>query len=103
MLDGKYPTRVAIKDAILRSGYLLETRIEELLREAWGFVEANPVYLDRVTEETRELDIASIRADKADPDELDYLFTSLLIKCANNPYPLIFLTKEPLAGFFARS
>ena len=100
MSVGKQPTRMEIKDAILRSGYLLETRIEELLREQWGFVEANSVYIDPVTGKTRELDIYTLRADKAGPDEFDYLFTSLLIECVNNPYPLICFTKEPLMDFF---
>lgn len=88
-----------IKDAILRSGYLLETRTEELLRKEWGFVEANSVYVDPVTGKSRELDIYTLRADKAGPDEFDYFFTSLLIECVNNPYPLICFTKEPLMGF----
>ncbi len=99
MATQKQPTRNEIKDAILRSGYLLETRIEKLLREEWGFVEANSVYLDSITGKTRELDIYSLRADKAGPDEFDFLFTSLLIECINNPYPLICFTKEPLMDF----
>ncbi|MFX1563389.1 MAG: hypothetical protein ACFFDP_08790 [Promethearchaeota archaeon] len=99
MATEKQPTRGEIKDAILRSGYLLETRIEELLREQWGFVEANSVYLDSITGKTRELDIYTLRADKAGPDEYDFLFTSLLIECINNPYPLICFTKEPLMEF----
>jgi hypothetical protein len=95
----KQPTRNEIKDAILRSGYLLETRIEELLRKEWGLVEANSVYLDSNTGKNRELDIYSLRADYAGPNEFDFLFTSLLIECINNLYPLICFTKEPLLYF----
>lgn len=99
MANKTQPTGKEIKDAILRSGYLLETRIEEFLREEWGFVEANSVYLDSITGKNRELDIYSLRADNAGPDEFDFLFTSLLIECINNPYPLICFTKEPLMEF----
>ena len=98
MTNEKHPTRTEIKDAILRSGYLLETRIEELLRKKWGFVEANSVYVDSITGKTRELDIYTLRADKAGPNDFDFLFTSLLIECVNNPYPLICFIKEPLMG-----
>jgi len=61
--------------------------------------ETNSVYIDPITGKTRELDIHTMRADKAGPGEYDFLFTSLLIECVNNLYPFICFTKEPLSGF----
>ena len=38
-----------IKDALVRSGYLLESRLEKVLRENGFYVEANSAYLDSET------------------------------------------------------
>jgi hypothetical protein len=88
-----------MRDALLRSGYLLELRVESMLREHWGYVEANATYPDRETGTSREFDIFALRALGARANSLDFIWGSLLIECVNNPQPLVVLTKEPLAGF----
>ncbi|MBI3646468.1 MAG: hypothetical protein HY233_10950 [Acidobacteriales bacterium] len=67
------------KDALLRSGYLLEHRIEDLLRQKAYYVEANEAYPDPESGKSRELDIYAIGALKAGPEERDYIFPVLLV------------------------
>ena len=47
-------------DALNRSGYLLETRVEDALVEAAFTVEANTCYPDPLTGKSRELDIYAL-------------------------------------------
>jgi hypothetical protein len=90
-------TRAEMRDALLRSGYLLESHIESQLRDfSWGYVEANATYPDPESGKSREFDIYAVTARHAGPAEHDYLFGVLLIECINNPQPLAILTKEPL-------
>ena len=92
-------TRNEVRTALLRSGYLLESRVESFLREAWGYVEANAAYEDPISSKSRELDVYAMTAEKGGPEEYDYLFGVLLSECINNPQPLAFITKEPLTPF----
>jgi hypothetical protein len=92
-------SRQAIKEALLRSGYLLETRVESLLREQWGYVETNASYQDPLTGKSRELDVYAMSVQKAGPKGTDFIFAVLLIECVNNPHPLALLTKDPLVPF----
>jgi len=87
------------KEALLRSGYLLEHRIEEFLRRKAYYVEANEAYPDPETAKSRELDIYAIGAQKAGPEERDFIFPVLLVECVNNPQPRAFLTKSPIVPF----
>lgn len=87
------------KDALLRSGYLLETRLETLLSKRAYFVEANGAYPDPETGKSREFDLYAMGAHRAGPEELDFIFTILLLECINNPQPLVFLTKTSQIGF----
>jgi hypothetical protein len=92
-------TRAEMRDALLRSGYLLESRVESQLREHWGYVEANATYPDQETGKSREFDLFGMAAHRAGREDYDFLFGVLLIECINNPQPLVILTKEPLVGF----
>jgi len=46
-----------VKDALTRSGYLLESRLEKVLRENGFYVEANSAYFDSDTAKSRALDL----------------------------------------------
>lgn len=92
-------TRAEMKNALLRSGYLLELRVESKLREHWGYVEANATYPDRETGISREFDIFGLTARRVGTEGLDFIFGALLIECINNPQPLVILTKEPIVGY----
>ncbi len=89
---------VEARDALLRSGYLLEARIAAIFDDLGYYVEANAAYLDPITNKSRELDIYALGATRISRD-LDFIFPVLLIECINNPQPLALLTKEPQIGF----
>ena len=88
------------EQALLRSGYLLESRLESLLVESNYIVDANTAYPDPETGKSRELDIKAVRADHVDISEHDYVFPNLVIECVNNLQPLVFITKEPAHDYF---
>jgi hypothetical protein len=92
-------TRPEARDALLRSGYLLESRLETLIQRDGYYVEANHSYPDPDTGKSRELDLYAMSAIKAGPEERDFIFPVLLIECVNNPQPLALITKEPQIGF----
>jgi hypothetical protein len=90
-------TRSEMRGALLRSGYLLESRVESKLRDGrWRYVEANATYPDPETGKSREFDLYAMNATRAGPNDRDYLFGIILAECINNPQPFIILTKEPL-------
>ncbi|MBI5565155.1 MAG: hypothetical protein HY870_09675 [Chloroflexi bacterium] len=83
-----------ISDALKRSGYLLESRIENTLRDKGFYVEANSAYLDPVSAKSRELDIFATRGYWVGPNEHEFIYSVLLIEAVNNPQPIAFITKE---------
>ena len=64
-------TRSDMRDALLRSGYLLESRVES--QHHWGYVEANPTYVDPDTGKSREFDVYAMTARRAGPNDCDLL------------------------------
>ena len=92
-------TRTAAKDAIQRSGYPLENRIESVLEERGYYVEPNVVYPDPITKISREVDLRAISAIEVGPREGDFLFPYLFVECVNNPQPLVLFTRERIGGF----
>src|SRR5260370_22750096 len=88
-----------MKEALLRSGYLLESRVESKLRKKWGYAEANPTYIDPDTGKSREFDLHAMRTERAGPNEYDYVFALFLAECINNPQPVVIITKDPLVPF----
>jgi hypothetical protein len=54
-----------IADALRRSGYLIEYRIEDVLRGQGYHVSANTTYPDPITRKPRELDLSAIIAERA--------------------------------------
>ena len=87
------------KDALLRSGYLLESRLETVHSKRGYYVEANEAYPDPKTGKARELDLYALSAHRAGPLDYDFIFHVLLVECINNPQPVVFLTKKPQVGF----
>jgi hypothetical protein len=92
-------SRAEMTKALLRSGYLLESRVESKLRKQWGYVEANPTYIDPDTGKSREFDLEALTVQQAGPSEYDFSFALLVAECINNPQPLVIMTKEPLVPF----
>ena len=83
-----------IKDALTRSGYLLESRLEKALRENGFYVEANSAYLDSETSKSRELDLYAMNGYVINPQYYESLYSNLIIEAVNNPQPIAFITKE---------
>jgi hypothetical protein len=84
-----------IRDAVHRSGYLLEYRIEQLVGRYGFMVEANQAYPDPLTGKSRELDMSGIRIVPITSDYRNTIWQRLLIECVNNPQPIGFFTKNP--------
>ena len=85
-----------IKEALTRSGYLLESRIEMVLRNEGYWVESNQAYSDPYTKKSREFDLV---ANKTLEEDLQHgrrisLSPMLLIECINNLQPVAFITKN---------
>ena len=89
-----------MRNALLRSGYLLEHQVETLLRRKDWFVEGSQAYRDPETGKSRELDLSALYAwevgsqKSAKKEKKDLVWVHLLIECVNNPQPLAFLTKR---------
>ncbi len=81
------------KDALLRSGYILEHRVENLLRSSGWDVQANVPYKDPDTQKSRELDIYAITARLFKANQ-GALIGTIIAECVNNPQPVAFITKE---------
>jgi hypothetical protein len=95
-------TLAEAKDALRRSGYLLENRLDSVLRE-WGYVVyANRAYPDPIEKKSRELDILAEKSFEALEPVVtathhitQWVFSVLLIECQNNVQPIAFFSKEP--------
>jgi hypothetical protein len=84
------------KEALLRSGYLLEHRLEAALRRRGWYVKANEAYLDKETSKSRELDIYSMAFKRLGRRKHSgFVWAILLIECVNNEQPMAFITKKP--------
>ena len=88
-----------MRKALSRSGYLLEQRCEDIMRERIFLVETNTAYPDEFTGKSRELDIRASCFGKAGPNEIDFVTGMILCECQNNIQPVVFFTKEPIAAF----
>jgi hypothetical protein len=80
-----------VRDALQRSGYLLESRLASILEHERWLPQPNAVYSDPQTRESRELDIHAFGIYRSGPHPLDLLLPVLLIECVNNPYPIVFI------------
>jgi hypothetical protein len=86
-------------DALLRSGYLLESRVTRVLQSINYNVEPNWTYPDPETGKPRELDIYATgdqwldrgRGGRGIYEEVGF---ELLIECVNNPQPVVFFTRD---------
>jgi hypothetical protein len=87
-------TKEQAKDALLRSGYLIESRMETFLRDRKYSVETNVVVPDLLTGKSRELDLNAVKTDSVSIGRSVFVSVCLLIECENNPQPIVFITKE---------
>jgi hypothetical protein len=100
--DNKYTKKITkkqMKEAIKRSGYLLEQRVEPIIRDWFGYVNTNPVFKDPDTEKSCEIDLYAISASKLFDDEKSFIYPVLLCECENNPQPIVFFIGSRLFSF----
>jgi hypothetical protein len=93
---GKEKPRISIaeaKDALLRSGYILEHRVENFLRSRKWYVQTNTPYNDPETHKSRELDVYATNYLQIGESN-GALMATIVGECVNNPQPLAFITKE---------
>jgi hypothetical protein len=88
-----------MKEAINRSGYLLEQRVEQTLGKRGYYVETNPVFPDSDTGKSREFDIRALSATRIYKGGYNYVFPTLICECENNVQPIAFFVKESPISF----
>lgn len=85
-----------MKQAISRSGYLIEQRVMRTLGEDY-FVETSYIYKDPITEKSREIDL---KADSTMIPSEEFssggVHCSILCECENNLQPVVFFPFERL-------
>lgn len=88
-----------MKQAIKKSGYLLEQRVERILTNAGYYVETNPVFPDPETGKSREFDISAISASRIYKKGYNFVFPVIICECENNAQPTVFFMKESPISF----
>ena len=86
------------KQVLKQSGYLLESRVEEVLRNLGYSVTPNRHYPDAHSGKYREIDLVAVRSEffANQLGKFDNLTTKLLVECVNNPQLLGKLSKRPI-------
>jgi hypothetical protein len=92
------PKKISVPEmgeALGRSGYLLESRIERVLRSARFDVEPSWTYPDPETRKARELDlVASCDMWLDRGSRFHWVGYEMFIECVNNAQPLVFFTRD---------
>jgi hypothetical protein len=88
-------TTSQMKEAIQHSGYLLEQRVEPIIKNSGYYVETNPIFRDPDTDKSREIDISALAGVGVYRKEGSFIFPNLLCECENNFQPIVFFTSEP--------
>jgi hypothetical protein len=85
-----------LREALARSGYLLESRLEAHLRRLEFRVELNGLFPDPESGKGRELDIHASysRCWPTGPDDTDNLSFEIVAECINPPQPIAFVTRR---------
>lgn len=86
-----------MKDAILRSGYLVERHVELLLEDHGYYVQTSPAYPDLYTGKSRELDIQALSAWEVAGEE-EFIWSVILCECINNPQPMLFFPRHTFSA-----
>lgn len=90
-----------MREAISRSGYLLEQRIKPKIERRGYFVETNQPYPDPQSGVSREYDISAVAGIRLYHGRMDFLLPFILCECENNALPLVFFeTASPISFLF---
>jgi len=88
-----------MREAIKRSGYLLEQRVEVKLDQKGYYVQTNTVFPDPDTKKSCEIDIDAISGKRIYKKGYNFIFPNILCECENNFQPVVFFTKESIISF----
>jgi hypothetical protein len=96
------PIEALMSEALMRSGYTLESRIISKLVQRDFFVEPNQRILDPRTGKSREIDLIAelFEYDREAQDGLKHkilVSTYFVCEAKNNPYPIALLTELPFS------
>lgn len=83
-----------MRDALARSGYLLEQRLVPSIERLGFMVTPNERFRDPETGVTREIDISAYGIEFVRLSRVDLLSCQLLIACKNLSCPLVFFTQQ---------
>ena len=96
-------SRSEMGEAIARSGYPLEQRVEQQLSRRSYFVEPSDAFLDPDTQKSGELDMYASGVYGLFRDWDSLLTVELLCECENNAQPVAFFVRKtdmPELGYF---
>jgi hypothetical protein len=91
-----------MREAINKSGYLLEQRIEAIVKQTASpiyptypiYTENNPIYKDPDTGKSCEIDLSIHISTQVFEDEFSFIFSKILCECENNSQPVVFFTSD---------
>ncbi len=78
--------------ALKKSGYLIEQRVENVLKKNNFITSANSIYVDHETNITKEIDIKASSIIK--PSENEHVSMDIICECENNNQPVIFFESD---------
>jgi hypothetical protein len=83
-----------IIEALSKSGYLLENRLEKILIRKKFVLSPNDIYPDPFENKSREIDLSATKS-YIYGDEENIIWLDLIIECINNYQPMAFFTRPP--------
>jgi hypothetical protein len=94
-------THAQMKEAIQRSGYMMEQRIFPVIEDNGYYVEQNRVYPDPTTGKPREYDFFAMTSRRLFREAHDLLVTHIIGECINNNQPVVFFkAQSPMQSLF---
>ena len=83
-----------MKDAVRKSGYLLEKRVATFLRKEAYKTVANRGFMDQETTKSREYDVYAYKGIQVCGTGSCGLYPTLVCECKNNTQPIVFFIQE---------
>ena len=94
VLDEDSLSEEHMKEAVLRSGYLLEGRVAAALRKAAYKAITNRAFVDIEGNKSREYDVFSYKRITVYKGGSFEIYPTIICECKNNPRPIAFIVDE---------
>jgi len=88
-----------LKKTIMKSGYLIEQRVEHIIEKKGYYVQANTVFRDEETGKSREIDLEALAGIQIYRKGHNFLFPYIICECENNSQPVVFFQREIFFDF----